>query len=179
MMPRPPRSAGKQFEIVAEMLEPKERERAAHVIASALHMSAAQARRMLGVDRLSEGAGEDDVKVGMPVSRRQSDAPLSQDFGKAKWLAVHAGAGRVEFIRNVGLSGVFAAATLREAGCKDVVALHLGPRAQVHLRAAGMRLWRGTARVPICDVVASLSRGELEPWPSDLVTLGSFRVSRR
>jgi predicted Fe-Mo cluster-binding NifX family protein len=108
----------------------------------------------------------------MPVTHRRLDARLSTDFGRSRWLAVCAPPGRLHILRNVGLSGVSAAAALRDAGCLDVIVPHLGPRAQATLDAAGLRIWRGEAGARARELVDQLARGALQRWPSGLVALG-------
>lgn len=154
--------------IVAGLLAPEARERAAAVLRSALSVSRAEARRMLGLDRES---GRPSPRVGFAMARRRLEAPLSLEFGKAPWLGVWSSPDSGEFLRNVGLSGVAAAAAFRDAGCSDVIALHLGRRAEDALREHGIRLWRGIPGRPARELVEALRRGELAPWPSDLVTL--------
>jgi predicted Fe-Mo cluster-binding NifX family protein len=158
--------------IVAGLLPLELRERAVRVVESRLQVTRAEARRMLG---LGDASAPGAARVGMAVLRNAAQTPLSKDFGKSRWLAVHTQPDRLEFLSNPGLSGVSAAAALTEAGCRDVIALHLGPRAQERLAASGVRMWRGRAGVPGRALVAALARGELEPWPSGLVALGPRR----
>ena len=161
----------KALRIVAGMLPGEERDRAVRAIESQLELSRAEARRMLGLD---EPAGEQpgSARVGMPVTHRRLDAPLSMDFGKSRWLAVYAPPGRFRFVRNVGLSGVSAAAALRDARCVDVIVPHVGPRAHAALEGAGMRIWCGRAGAPARQLADELARGALPRWPSSLVSLG-------
>jgi predicted Fe-Mo cluster-binding NifX family protein len=155
--------------IVGGILRGADRDRAVRALESRLEVSRAEARRMLGLDQLGAEAGAE--RVGIPVTHRRLDARLSKDFGKSRWLAVYEPSGRIEFLRNVGMSGVSAAMALRDAGCRDVIVPHVGPRAQAALEEAGLRLWRGRAGEPAQELVMSLAREALAPWPSGLVTL--------
>ncbi|MFL5303417.1 MAG: transposase [Anaeromyxobacteraceae bacterium] len=154
--------------IVAALLPLDLHDRAVRALESRLGITRGEARRILG---LCETPAAGSTRVGMPVVQRTSQTPLANDFGKSRWLAVHEHPGRLEFLSNPGLSGVSAAAALGEAGCRDVIALHLGARAQERLASSGIRMWRGREGVPARELVAALARGELEPWPSGLVAL--------
>ena len=165
--------AADALRIVAALLPLDRHDRAVRALEARLGITRGEARRMLG---LCERPAPGGARVGMPVAQRTSQTPLAGDFGKARWLAVHEHPDRLEFLRNPGLSGVSAAAALGEAGCQDVIALHLGPRARERLAASGIRTWRGREGVPARELVAALARGELEPWPSGLVVLTGPRV---
>lgn len=161
--------------IVARMIRSEDLERAVRALESKLEVSRAEARRMMGLDQpAEEQAGTE--RVGMPVTHRRLDTRLSKDFGRSRWLAVHVPPGRLEFLRNVGMSGVSAAVALRDAGCRDVIVPHVGRRAQSALEEAGLRLWCAAAGAPARELVMALARGELAPWPSGLVTLGGRPV---
>jgi predicted Fe-Mo cluster-binding NifX family protein len=103
------------------------------------------------------------MRIGMPMSRTDLDAPLAEHFGKARWLLVLDAPDRCEFVRNTELDGRNAARTLAEHGCTDVVALHLGPGAYAHVSAAGMRAWRGDPGLTARDLAERLARGALPP----------------
>jgi predicted Fe-Mo cluster-binding NifX family protein len=79
--------------------------------------------------------------VALPMSHDRLDAPLSDHFGKAKWLAVVDEAGQARFLRNEGLNGRWVAQALAAAGVTDVVAAHMGGGAFGHLGEAGLRAW--------------------------------------
>jgi len=156
--------------IVARFIRSEDRDRAVCALESRLDLSRAETRRMLGLDESSEQPGAD--RVGMPVTHRRHDTRLSRDFGKSRWLAVYSPPGRLRFLRNVGLSGVSAAAALRDAGCQDVIVPHVGPRAHATLDAAGLRIWSGRAGAQARELAEELARGALPRWPSGLVMLG-------
>lgn len=105
----------------------------------------------------------------MMVSRNELDAPLARTFGKAKWLLLLDGdapdgdAG-VEFRRNEMLSGGSVAGAIASAGCREVIAAHLGEKAQGHLAALGIRVLEGPADVPVRSVIEMHRRGKLGPW---------------
>jgi predicted Fe-Mo cluster-binding NifX family protein len=155
------------LELVAGLLPRALRERAERVVQQELRITRAQARRMLQPAAAPEGAD----CVGLPVARRHLDAPVTQEFGKAPWLAVVELAGAARFVRNTGQSGVWAATTLRDAGCRDVVVEHVGARAGAQLERYGVRLWRAAAGRTAREQIAALRRGELTAWPTGLVTL--------
>ena len=108
-------------------------------------------------------------KVAMMVSRNELDAPLARTFGKAKWLLLldgdaPGGDAGVEFRRNDLLSGGSVAGAISAAGCREVVAAHLGEKAHGHLAALGIRVVEGPAGVPVRSVIEMHRRGELKPW---------------
>jgi predicted Fe-Mo cluster-binding NifX family protein len=103
-------------------------------------------------------------RLAMMVSRNRIDARLASAFGKAKWLLVHESGDRFEFRRNEGLSGRAVASAIASTGCRDVVAAHLGARAQEHLRALGIRVWKAREGAAAQEAIDAFVRGELEPW---------------
>lgn len=103
----------------------------------------------------------------MMVSRDSLDAPLASTFGKAKWLLLWDDEGRAEFRRNETLSGGSVAGAIAASGCRDVVAAHLGDKACAHLRALGIRPWKGPVDTPVRDVIGMHLREELTPWSTD------------
>ena len=102
--------------------------------------------------------------LALMVSRDSLDAPLARTFGKAKWLLLWEGANGAEFRRNETLSGRSVAGTIAAAGCRDVIAAHLGEKACAHLSALGIRLWRGPDDAPVRDVIEMHLRGQLSQW---------------
>jgi predicted Fe-Mo cluster-binding NifX family protein len=103
-------------------------------------------------------------KLAMMVSRNHLDAPLAGNFGKAKWLLLCDSVADVEFRRNEELRGGGVASAIAAAGCRDVVAAHLGDKSFAHLSALGIRVWVGPRDTPVRDVIATWERGELRPW---------------
>ncbi len=107
-------------------------------------------------------------KVAMMVSRNELDAPLARTFGKAKWLLLldgdAGGDAGVEFRRNDMLSGGSVAGAIAAAGCREVIAAHMGEKAHDHLAALGIRVLEGPADVPVRSVIEMHRRGELRPW---------------
>jgi predicted Fe-Mo cluster-binding NifX family protein len=71
---------------------------------------------------------------------------------------------RLEFQRNGTLSGHSVTSTVASAGCRDVIAAHLGEKAHAHLEALGVRIWEGPAGTPVSEVNARHGRGELKAW---------------
>jgi predicted Fe-Mo cluster-binding NifX family protein len=157
------------LEVVAGLLPRALRERAERALQQELRITRSQARRMLEPAAAPEGAD----RVGVPLARRHLEAPVADEFGKAPWLAVVELAGSVRFVRNTGQSGVWAATALRDAGCREVVVAHVGARAGAQLERHGLRVWRAAAGRTARDQIAALRRGELEAWPTGLVTLGA------
>lgn len=80
-------------------------------------------------------------RLGLPLSHDRLDAPLSEHFGKCKWLGVHEAGQPPRFLRNEGLNGRWVAEGLAAAGVTDVVAGHLGGGAFRHLAEVGIRVW--------------------------------------
>ena len=105
--------------------------------------------------------------LALMVSRDSLDAPLARTFGKAKWLLLWDGANGAEFRRNETLSGGSVAGTIAAAGCRDVIAAHLGEKACAHLSALGIRLWKGPDDAPVRDVIEMHLRGQLSQWSAD------------
>ncbi len=101
------------------------------------------------------------MSFGLPLLKDSLDSPLSQHFGKAKWLLVYEGAGRHRFVRNAGLSGRSVVQDLAAAGCTDVVILHAGDGAWGHLQRGGMRVWQGEADVPARELIRRAEEGSL------------------
>jgi len=100
----------------------------------------------------------------MMLSRDRIDAPLALTFGKAKWLLVYGAPDKVEFRRNDGLSGGSVATAIASAGCRDLIAAHLGGRALEHLIALGIDVWKGPEGTPAHEVIEMFGRGELKRW---------------
>jgi predicted Fe-Mo cluster-binding NifX family protein len=105
--------------------------------------------------------------LAMMMSRDGLDSPLARTFAKARWLLVYASNGRAEFRRNDLLSGGSIASAIAAAGCRDVIAAHLGSKAHDHLLALGVRVWRGSPDLPVRDLIALHARGELPAWHRD------------
>jgi predicted Fe-Mo cluster-binding NifX family protein len=101
------------------------------------------------------------MRLGLTLSHDRLDAPLSEHFGKARWLAVVEPDGQARFLRNEGLSGGWVARAFAEAGVTDVVVAHLGGGAFGHLEAAGIRVWQGDAAAAASDLAARLAAGAL------------------
>jgi predicted Fe-Mo cluster-binding NifX family protein len=101
------------------------------------------------------------MTIGLPLLKDSLDSPLSQHFGKAKWLLVYQSPERYQFLRNTGLSGHFVVQALVGAGCTDVVILHAGSGAWGHLQQGGVRTWLGEPGVPARDLVRRLEEGGL------------------
>ena len=159
---------GEALRVVVGTLAPAEQERAVRLVELTLRITRSRARQILGLDGDRASSAP---RVGMALARRSGDGPLSKEFGKSRWLAVWSGRGAPELLRNGVLTGTGAADALVRAGCRDVIALHLGPRACDRLRASGLYLWRGVPRASGRELVARLARGELEPWPTELIAL--------
>ncbi len=101
--------------------------------------------------------------IGLPLSHDRLDAPLSDHFGKAKWLAVVPEDGPPRFLRNEGLSGGWVAGALAAAGVTDVVAGHMGGGAFQHLVGAGLRAWQAGPAATAAGQVEALRAGALAP----------------
>jgi predicted Fe-Mo cluster-binding NifX family protein len=101
------------------------------------------------------------MTFGLPLVKDSLDSPLSQHFGKAKWLLVYEAAERHRFVRNTGLSGPSVVEALAAAGCSDVVVLDAGAGAWGHLQQSGMRIWQGEPEVPARELIAGVERGAL------------------
>ncbi len=112
------------------------------------------------------------MKIGLTTSHADVDPPLAEHFGKAKWLVVMDAPDRLELVRNEGLDGRSVAAELAARGCTDVIVGRLGPGAYAHVRAAGMRVWRGLPGASARALAEALRNGRLEPLlPADVVQL--------
>ena len=144
--------------VVVALLSPEQRVRAMRALESELGTTRAEARRLL---ELADAPAPGGARVGMALSRPGAAAPLAEEFGKAHWLGVHVPPDGFQVVQNVGRSGVAAATALRDAGCQEVITLHLGARALERLTTAGLRIWRGHAGTPARELVAALARGEL------------------
>jgi len=83
------------------------------------------------------------ARLGFPLSHDRLDAPLSEHFGRCKWLGVVEAGAPPRFLRNEGLNGRWVAEALAAAGVTDVVAGHLGGGAHRHLAEVGIRVWAG------------------------------------
>jgi predicted Fe-Mo cluster-binding NifX family protein len=105
--------------------------------------------------------------LAMMVSRDSLDAPLARTFGKAKWLLLWERESGALFRRNETLSGGSMAGAIAAAGCRDVIAAHLGEKACAHLTALGIRLWKGPVSTPVREVIEMHLRCELSPWSAD------------
>jgi predicted Fe-Mo cluster-binding NifX family protein len=80
--------------------------------------------------------------LALPLSHDGLDAPLSDHFGKCKWLAILSPGAAPRFLRNQGLNGRWVAEALAAAGVTDVVAGHMGDGAFRQLAAAGLAVWQ-------------------------------------
>ncbi len=103
------------------------------------------------------------MKIGLPVSRADVDAPVAEHFGRAKWFLVLESPDRFTFVRNAVLEGRGAVAELASHGCTDVVALRMGQGAYAHATAAGMKVWEADAGASGRILVKRLAAGELRP----------------
>ncbi len=101
------------------------------------------------------------TKIGFTTLLNQDDSVLSPHFGKAKWVMIRDDSGKVTFVQNTGLSGGAVVNILQHHGCTEAVFAEIGPGAFRHLQQAGIRGWLGPANVPIAELLARLSRGEL------------------
>lgn len=162
--------------IVLRSLTDAQRRRALQLVGSQLGLSHDGVTRLVGFGNAAAGADapphDSPRRIGVALRRRLPDAPLADEFGQAPWLLVIAPPDQTRFIRNFGLSGVSAAAALVDAGCTDVVALHLGPRARERLGRGGVRLWQGLPGIGARELARRSVQHDLAPWPASLVTLG-------
>jgi predicted Fe-Mo cluster-binding NifX family protein len=103
-------------------------------------------------------------KIGLALLLNRPDSPLSPHFGMAKWIGIHeTEAGRTEFVANVDLNGRATVDLLRQYGCTDVICQHIGEGALHLLQSSGIRVWLGTAGVPLNKLVEELLAGKLAP----------------
>lgn len=106
------------------------------------------------------------ARLGLPLSHDRLDAPLSEHFGKCKWLAVAEAGAPPRFLRNEGLNGRWVAEALAAAGVTDVVAGHLGGGAFRHLAEAGIRVWAADpAAATAAGQAEAFAAGRLSPMP--------------
>jgi len=103
------------------------------------------------------------MRLGLPLSQDRLDAPLSEHFGKAPWLAVIEGDAPPRFLRNQGQGGRWVAEALAAAGVTDVVAGHMGGGAFGHLAAAGLLVWQGDATSTAAELLRRCQAGALPP----------------
>ncbi len=68
--------------------------------------------------------------IGLPLSHDRLDAPLSDHFGKAKWLAVVPEDGPPRFLRNEGLSGGWVAGVNHFFRFRPYLVFHIYPSKQ-------------------------------------------------
>jgi predicted Fe-Mo cluster-binding NifX family protein len=107
------------------------------------------------------------TRLAFPLSHDRLDAPLSEHFGKCKWLGVAEAGAAPRFIRNEGLNGRWVAEALAGAGVTDVVAGHLGGGAYRHLAEVGIRIWAGEpAEATVAQLTELFAAGKLAPMPS-------------
>jgi predicted Fe-Mo cluster-binding NifX family protein len=103
------------------------------------------------------------VVVGLALPVDRLDAPLSEHFGRAPWLAVVPDIGEPRFLRNEGQNGRAVAQALAGGGVTDVVAPQMGAGALGHLLEAGIRTWKADPMtISAADQVARLRAGGLE-----------------
>jgi predicted Fe-Mo cluster-binding NifX family protein len=104
------------------------------------------------------------TRLGVPLSLDRLDAPLSEHFGKAPWLAVLEAGAPPRFLRNEGQCGSWVAGALAAAGVTDVAAGHLGAGAYRHLAGAGLKVWAASPPgATATELLASLAAGMLAP----------------
>lgn len=107
------------------------------------------------------------TRLAFPLSRDRLDVPLSEHFGKCKWLAVVEAGAPPRFLRNEGLNGRWVAEALAAAGVTDVVAGHMGGGAHRHLAEAGLRIWAAApADATAASLVERFAAGQLAAMPS-------------
>jgi len=107
------------------------------------------------------------ARLGFPLSHDRLDAPLSEHFGRCKWLGVVEAGAPPRFLRNEGLNGRWVAEALAAAGVTDVVAGHLGGGAHRHLAEVGIRVWAGEPAEATAARLAELfAAGTLAPMPA-------------
>ncbi|HET9554027.1 MAG TPA: NifB/NifX family molybdenum-iron cluster-binding protein [Anaeromyxobacteraceae bacterium] len=102
-------------------------------------------------------------RLGLTLAIDRLDAPLSDHFGKAPWLAVLEPGAPPRFLANAGQSGRAVAEAFAAAGVTDVVAGHLGPGAFGHLLQAGLRVWQAAAGEPAAEQARRFEAGALQP----------------
>lgn len=106
-------------------------------------------------------------RLGLPLSHDRLDAPLSEHFGKCKWLGVAEPGQPARFLRNEGLNGRWVAEALAAAGVTDVVAGHLGGGAWRHLAEAGIAVWAASpAGATAAALAERFAAGLLAPMPA-------------
>lgn len=102
------------------------------------------------------------MRIGFTLLKEQKDSPLSQHFGKAKWLGIlDSATGEMQFVRNTGLNGRFVADQFDEAGVTHAVFANIGAPALEHLKRYGIRAYRGDAGVPAPALAERLEAGTL------------------
>jgi predicted Fe-Mo cluster-binding NifX family protein len=107
------------------------------------------------------------TRLGFALSHDRLDAPLSEHFGKARWLAVAEAGAPARFLRNEGLNGRWVAEALAAAGVTDVVAGHMGGGAFRHLVAAGLRVWQAAPEgATAAELAARFAAGAFAPMTS-------------
>jgi predicted Fe-Mo cluster-binding NifX family protein len=107
------------------------------------------------------------TRLAFPLSHDRLDAPLSEHFGKCKWLGVAEAGAEPRFIRNEGLNGRWVAEALAAAGVTDVVAGHMGGGAYRHLAEVGIRVWAGEpVDATVARLVELFAAGKLAPMPA-------------
>jgi predicted Fe-Mo cluster-binding NifX family protein len=100
-------------------------------------------------------------RLGLTLAADRLDAPLSDHFGKAPWLAVLEPGAAPRFLLNGGQSGRAVAEAFAAAGVTDVVAGHLGPGAFGHLAGAGLRVWEAAPGEPAAEQARRFEAGAL------------------
>jgi predicted Fe-Mo cluster-binding NifX family protein len=103
-------------------------------------------------------------KVGFTTLLNREDSVLSPHFGMAKWVMIRDDdSGEITFEQNTGLNGRAVVDILARAGCRDAVFSEIGNGALRHLEDARIRGWLAPSDVPVPQLLARLSRGELPP----------------
>ncbi len=104
------------------------------------------------------------TRLAFPLSHDRLDAPLSEHFGKCKWLGVLEPGAPPRFLRNEGLNGRWVAEALACVGVTDVVVGHLGGGAFRHLAEAGLRVWAASpAGATAAELAERHAAGALAP----------------
>jgi predicted Fe-Mo cluster-binding NifX family protein len=104
------------------------------------------------------------TRLAFPLSHDRLDAPLSEHFGKCKWLGLAEAGAAPRFLRNEGLNGRWVAEALAAAGVTDVVAGHMGGGALAHLQTAGLRAWQASpAGATAAALAEAFAAGQLAP----------------
>jgi predicted Fe-Mo cluster-binding NifX family protein len=101
-------------------------------------------------------------RIGLTLLHDSEDSPLSDHFGKAKWLGIYEpSTGEMRFVRNTGLNGRFVADAFDEAGCSHVVFTNIGEGALGHLGSYEILAVWGPAGIPAKSLVQDVESGRL------------------